>query len=169
VLSVAGKIEVFEPSNCPDGARPRQVRVRAQRCPIEVLGNGAPPVPALLDVAAADRLASGDEASAAWAGVLVGVRDVSGVRDGTNLDVVGAYGTIRLNETALTVRDRVYYWDLAGAGPGDANKAAEFGFPTAFERIDGLAFLDHCDWVLAPRDKCADFAPSSAGCDRLGG
>jgi hypothetical protein len=77
---------------------------------------------------------------------------------------VGAYGVIRLEEPPLEVHDKIYYFDLSGAGPAVSSKGPKFGFPMQFRAITGLVFLDYCTWSLAPRNKCSDFDPPSEDC-----
>ena len=78
--------------------------------------------------------------------------------------MVGIAEDITFQQAALEVHSRLYYFDLSEGGPRDSGKAPHYGFPTAFQRLTGIVFLDYCTWVLAPRDRCADLAPASDGC-----
>ena len=165
LLSIRGKTEVYQPSWCENATLAGQLRVRARAtCPVSKLGSAAPPEPLAIDVQTASELARGSGGlPPTLRATVVRLSGVSGKQDGTQPDIVGAYGTIRLNETELLVRDKIAFAGI-GNGPGGIGKSLEFGYPTVFSRIDGLLFLDYCDWVLAPRDKCRDFDPPSADC-----
>jgi hypothetical protein len=165
LLSIRGKTEVYQPSWCENATLAGQVRVRARAtCPVSKLGSAEPPEPLAIDAETASALARGSDASQpALQAAVVRLSGVSGKQDGMQPDIVGAYGTIQLNETELLVRDKIAFTGLTQP-PGGLGKSLEFGYPTSFSRIDGLVFLDYCDWVLAPRDKCQDFDPPSADC-----
>jgi hypothetical protein len=95
---------------------------------------------------------------------LVRLDDVSAQKDADDGDAVYPFGVIRLEQTTLEVHSRLYYFDLSEGGPRAAAKTPRFGFPTAFRSLSGVVFLDYCGWVLAPRDRCTDISPPSAGC-----
>ncbi len=180
LLSIRGKTEIYRPTWCANASPLGQIRVRAlPACPVKKLGSTTPPAPVGIDLETANQLARGTDAQVsggrpsaglpdgaslqALASVVVRLTGVSGKRDGTSADIVGAYGTIRLNETELEVRDKISFGSV-GSVSGGTDKSPKFAFPTAFSRIDGLVFLEYCDWVLAPRDKCKDYDPPSADC-----
>jgi hypothetical protein len=73
------------------------------------------------------------------------------------------FGVVRLAETKLEVRSRLYYFDLSEGGPRATAKSPRYGYPTTFASVTGLVLLDYCTWVLAPRDRCVD-ASASSGC-----
>jgi hypothetical protein len=165
LVSIRGKTEIYQPSWCDNTMLAGQTRVRARAtCPVSKLGSAEPPEPLAIDVQTASEIARGTGAPLqALQSTVVRLSGVSGKQDGTQPDVVGPYGTIRLNETELLVRDKIAFTGLTKP-PGAIGKSLEFGYPTSFSRIDGLLFLDYCDWVLAPRDKCRDFDPPSTDC-----
>jgi hypothetical protein len=165
LVSIRGETEIYQPSWCENATLAGQIRVRARAiCPVSKLGSAAPPEPLAIDVRTASELARGGGGQlSTLQATVVRLSEVSGKQDGTQPDIVGAYGTIRLNETKLQVRDKIAFAGLAKP-PEGIGKNLEFGYPTSFSRIDGLVFLDYCDWVLAPRDKCRDFDPPSADC-----
>ena len=120
----------------------------------------------MLEPALADRLAAGKDAQLLrdWGGALVQLEAVSALQDTDDGDAVFPFGVIRLQQTALEVHSRLYYFDLSEGGPRASVKAPHFRFPTAFQRLRGVVFLDYCTWVLAPRERCQDLSPSSEGC-----
>jgi hypothetical protein len=124
------------------------------------------PEPALLTPALADRLAAGKDAPLLrdWGGALVRLEGVAALQDADDGDAVFPFGVIRLQQTPLEVRSRLYYFDLSAGGPRDAHKAPRYPFPTTFDSLTGVLFLDYCTWVLAPRERCADLSPPSEGC-----
>jgi hypothetical protein len=165
VLEVSGKVSTFSSTSCARTPAP-QTQLRASRaCPLKRIGKRTPPEPAALGLSAADRIAEGIEREllGAWGNLLVRLSGVSG-RPADAGTIVGRYGVIRLNETALEVHDELYFNDLAGSGPGGSGKQPVFGTNTEFLRIDGILHLDFCRWSLHPRSKCSDLDPRSADC-----
>jgi hypothetical protein len=164
-LTAPGVLDDFAPSGC-DGVAPSQQLRIDPACPLQRHGSAEPPVAAPIDVALADRLAAGVDAALLreWSGALVSLDGASALEDSDDGDAVFPFGVIRLRETALEVHSRLYYFDLTGGGPKATGKAPGFGYPTQFERLTGLVFLDYCSWVLAPRDRCSDLSPASRGC-----
>jgi hypothetical protein len=71
---------------------------------------------------------------------------------------------IELEQTALQVHSRLYYFDLSEGGPRAAGKAPVFSYPTELASVTGVVFLDYCTWALGPRDRCLDLSPPSGGC-----
>jgi hypothetical protein len=167
LIEAEGALDEYAPASCDGVAPSSQLRVEAA-CPVRRVGRGQPPAAARVDVALAARLAAGHdrELLRAWNGALLQLTDVSATRDTDDGDAVQPFGVIRLEQTALEVHSRLYYFDLREGGPGAAGKAPRFGYPTAFQSVTGVLFLDYCQWVLAPRDRCADLAPASEGCHR---
>lgn len=163
-LRAAGKLGEYVPSSCAGSAAAQQLIIDAA-CPVVRDGTTAAPTPAPIDFELADRLAAGDDVELLrqWGGALVRLPSVSARADEDG-DAVFPYGAIRLSETALEVRSRLYYFDLSGGGPRSASKAPRYPYPTTFEQVTGIVFLDYCSWALAPRDRCADLAPPSADC-----
>lgn len=164
-LEVEGRLDEYVPSTCGATAPALQLRIDAA-CPARRSAGGEPPDAALLDQALADRLAAGKDAELLrqWGGALVELDGGAALQDTDDGDAVFPFGVIRLEQTALEVHSRLYYFDLSEGGPRDSRKAPHHGFPTAFQRLTGIVFLDYCSWVLAPRDRCADLAPASDGC-----
>lgn len=165
-LAVQGFLAEYAPSDCAGTtvAQP-QLRVDAA-CPARRVGLGSAPEAELITPALADQLAAGRDPKLLrdYAGALVELASVSAVQDPDDGDAVFPFGAVRLMETALELRSRLYYFDLSEGGPRAAAKATAFAFPTQFERVRGVVFLDYCTWGLGPRDRCADLAPSSSGC-----
>jgi hypothetical protein len=163
-IEARGIVDEFVPAACEGVAAAQQLRIDAS-CPLRRMGRTAPPAPALVDVAFADRLARGDDASLLrqWSGTLVRLESVSAMQDPDDGDAVFPFGIVRLNETRLEVRSRLYYFDLTEGGPRDSGKSPHYRYPSTFESITGLVLLDYCTWVLAPRHPCVD-APASSGC-----
>jgi hypothetical protein len=164
-LEVEGRLDSFVPSTCSGTAPTPQLRIDAA-CPARRGAAGEPPAAALLEPALAERLAAGKDAELLrqWSGALVQLNGVAALQDGDDGDAVFPFGVIRLQQTALEVHSRLYYFDLSEGGPRDSGKAPHYRFPTAFQRLTGIVFLDYCTWVLAPRDRCADLVPGSDGC-----
>lgn len=164
-LEVEGRLDAYVPSACDGTAPALQLRIDVA-CPARRGAPGEPPEPAPLEDALGERLAAGKDAQLLrdWSGALVRLDDVSALQDTDDGDAVFPFGVIRLQQTPLEVHSRLYYFDLREGGPRDAAKAPHYGFPTAFRSVTGVVFLDYCTWVLAPRDRCADVSPSSAGC-----
>lgn len=167
VVEAFGTFTAFRPSSCPEIA-PQLELVVHDGCPVRRLSRGGDPPVANLDVALADDIARGTEPSllSAWGGALVRIEHATALRDGQSSDVVGPYGVIRLEQTALEVHDKIFYYDAAEPGAGSPAKAPVFSYPTEFRSITGLIYLDYCTWSLAPRDKCLDFDPPSEDCRR---
>jgi len=165
VLEVSGKVSSFSSTSCARAPAP-EMQLRASRaCPLKRIGTRTPPEPAELGLSAADRIAEGTEREllGAWGNLLVRLRGVSG-RPADAGTIVGRYGVVRLNETALEVHDELYFNDLGGSGPGGSGKQPVFGTNTTFSRIDGILHLDFCRWSLHPRNKCSDLDPHSGDC-----
>ncbi|HEX2872103.1 MAG TPA: hypothetical protein VHP33_12620 [Polyangiaceae bacterium] len=164
-LEVEGRFDSYVPSTCGGTAPAPQLRIDAA-CPARRGASSEPPEAALLEPALADRLAAGKDVELLrqWSGALVQLSGVAALQDPDDGDAVFPFGVIRLQQTALEVHSRLYYFDLSEAGPRDSGKAPRYGFPTAFQRLTGIVFLDYCTWVLAPRDRCADLAPAGEGC-----
>jgi hypothetical protein len=164
-LQVEGRLDSYVPSTCGGTAPAPQLRIDAA-CPARRGAHSKPPEAVLLERGLADRLAAGKDVDLLrqWSGALVQLSDVAALQDTDDGDAVLPFGVIRLQQTALEVHSRLYYFDLSEGGPRDSGKAPRYGFPTAFQRLTGVVFLDYCTWVLAPRDRCADLAPASEGC-----
>jgi hypothetical protein len=166
-LQVEGRLDEYAPAACDGAAPAQQLRIDAA-CPARRGAPSDPPEAFVLEPALADRLAAGKDAQLLrdWGGALVRLDDVSALQDADDGDAVFPFGAIRLEQTALEVHSRLYYFDLSAGGPRDAGKAPRYRFPTAFGRVVGVVFLNYCTWVLAPRDRCADLSPPSEGCVR---
>ena len=164
-LQVEGRLDEYAPAACDGTAPAQQLRIDAA-CPVRRGAPSATPEPALLTPALAERLAAGKDAQLLrdWGGALVRLDGVAALQDADDGDAVFPFGVIRLEQTALEVHSRLYYFDLSAGGPRDARKAPQYRFPTAFGSVTGVLFLDYCTWVLAPRDRCADLSPPSEGC-----
>jgi hypothetical protein len=164
-LEVEGVLDGYVPASCDGTAPAQQLRVDAA-CPARRGPAVAPPEAAVVDRTLADRLAAGTDAQLMrdWSGALLRLEDVSALPDPDDGDAVFAFGVVRLEQTALEVHSRLYYFDLSEGGPRASVKAPHYRYPTAFQSISGVVFLDYCSWVLAPRDRCADLAPQSEGC-----
>jgi hypothetical protein len=168
-VEARGFVDAFAPSNCEHVAPARQLRVDAS-CPLTHVGKGSPPEPALIDIQLADALARGDDEKRLedWGGALVRLEDVSALQDPEDGDAVFPFGVVRLAETALEVRSRLYYFDLTAGGPKSTQKSPRYSFPALFPRVTGIVLLDYCSWVLAPRDRCVD-ASGAEGCGQAAG
>ena len=164
-LEVEGRLDEYAPAACTGTAPAQQLRIDAA-CPARRSVPTDPPEAAVIEPALADRLAAGKDAQLlrSFSGALVRLDGVAALQDADDGDAVFPFGVIRLQETALEVRSRLYYFDLSAGGPRDAGKAPRYRFPTAFGSVTGVMFLDYCTWVLAPRDRCADLSPPSEGC-----
>lgn len=164
-LEAEGRLDSYVPSTCSGTAPAPQLRIDAA-CPARRSAAGEPPQAVVIERELADRLAQGKDAELVrqWSGALVQLEGAAALQDTDDGDAVFPFGVIRLEQTALEVHSRLYYFDLSGGGPRDSSKAPHYGFPTSFRRLTGVVFLDYCTWVLAPRDRCADLAPSSDGC-----
>ena len=165
LLEVEGKLGEYVPASCDGTAAAQQLVVDAA-CPVRRLGGGSVPEPSVIDAALANRLALGKDPQLLrdWNGVLVRLSDVTALQDTDDGDAVFPFGVVRLEQTALEVHSRLYYFDLSEGGPRASGKAPHYGYPTSFSDVVGIVFLDYCSWVLAPRDRCADLEPASAGC-----
>jgi hypothetical protein len=165
-LEVEGRLDSYAPSTCGGTAPALQLRIDAA-CPARRGAASEPPEAAQLEPELADRLAAGKDAELLrqWSGALVQLSGAAALQDGDDGDSVFPFGVIRLQQTALEVHSRLYYFDLSEGGPRDSGKAPHYRFPTAFQRLTGIVFLDYCTWVLAPRDRCADLVPGSDGCE----
>lgn len=164
-LDVEGTLGDYVPAACDGIAPAQQLRVDVA-CPARRGTFRAEPEAAVIDRALADRLAAGEDSQLLrdWGGALVRLDDVAALRDTDDGDAVFPFGVVRLEQTALEVHSRLYYFDLSEGGPRASVKTPHYGYPTAFRSISGLVFLDYCTWVVAPRDRCADLAPASDGC-----
>jgi len=164
-LRVEGTLRQYVSAECDGVAPAPQLRVDAA-CPARRLGHTDAPAPAVVDRALATRLAEGKDRQLLrdWSGALIALDGVTALQDADDGDAVFPFGVIRLVETPLEVHSRLYYFDLSEGGPRAATKTPRFGYPSRFERITGLVFLDYCRWSLAPRDRCADLAPASDDC-----
>lgn len=164
-LEVEGTLHDYAPAACDGIAPAQQLRIDVA-CPARRGSSDAEPAPAVIDRALADRLAAGKDAKLLrdWSGALVRVDGVSALQDADDGDAVFPFGVVRLEQTALEVHSRLYYFDLTEGGPRASAKAPHYRYPTAFRSITGVVFLDYCSWVLAPRDRCADLSPASDGC-----
>jgi hypothetical protein len=167
-LEVEGRLDEYATAACDATAPAPQLRIDAV-CPARRGAPTDPPEAAVIEPELANRLAAGKDAQLlrAWSGALVRLEHVAAVQDGDDGDAVFPFGVIRLEQTALEVHSRLYYFDLSAGGPRDAGKAPRYRFPTAFGSVTGVLFLDYCTWVLAPRDRCADVSPPSEGCTGL--
>ncbi len=166
LLAVRGTLTAYVPPACAGVAPAVQLRVDPS-CPVTIVGPGALPEPATLPLELAARLAAGVDADLlrAWGGALVRLEGVSAERDADDGDAVFPFGVVRLQEGPLEVHSRLYYFDLSEGGPRAPQKAPHYDYPTRFESLTGVVFLDYCSWVLAPRDRCRDSSPASVGCD----
>jgi hypothetical protein len=164
LIEARGFVNEFAPAACDGVAASQQLRIDAA-CPLRRAGHSAAPAPAVIDFELADRLAQGSDASLLrdWGGALVRLESVSALQDPDDGDGVFPFGVVRLAETRLEVRSRLYYFDLTEGGPRASAKSPRYDHPTTFGGVTGLVLLDYCTWVLAPRDRCTD-APASAGC-----
>lgn len=169
VVEPRGFVDTFAPSSCAGVAPALQLRVDAA-CPLRRIGRGAPPEATTIALELADRLASGDDPKllADWGGALVRLENVSALQDGQDGDAVFPFGVVRLAETQLELRSRLYYFDLSEGGPKASQKSPRYAFPARFPSVTGILLLDYCDWVLAPRDRCVD-APGGEGCRQANG
>jgi hypothetical protein len=163
-LRSTGYLASYAPSGCATTPSPQLMLDRA--CPLVRSARGAVPRPFVLSLDAADALASGADAERVrrFAGGLVRLEHVSAERPSDGTGSVGPYGVIALEETKLEIHNDIEYGDLTLGGPGDAQKALVFPYPTVFASVTGLAYLDYCTWSLAPRSRCEDFAPPSDNC-----
>jgi hypothetical protein len=164
-LSAQGTLEGYAPAACGAVSPALQLRVNVA-CPVLREGVGPAPRAAALDFPTAARLAAGTDAALLrdWGGALVRLEAASAVQDPDDHDAVFPFGVLKLEQTPLEVHSRLQYFDLSGAGPRDVAKAWSYPYPSRFESLTGIVFLDYCSWVLAPRDHCADLAPSGRGC-----
>lgn len=162
LIEVRGFVDEFAPSACDGVAASPQLRVDAS-CPVHRMGRATPPEPAAIDFELADRLAQGTDRSLLrdWAGALVRLETVSALQDPEDGDAVFPFGVVRLAETRLEVRSRLYYFDLTEGGPRASAKSPRYEHPRAFASVTGLVLLDYCTWVLAPRDRCVDMLGSA--------
>lgn len=165
VLEVEGTFDDYAPASCSGVTPAQQLRVDVA-CPVRRRGSIAAPEPALVDVAFATRLATGDDAQLLrdWGGALIRIEGVSAAKDRDDGDAVFPFGVVRLEQTSLEVHSRLYYFDLREGGPRTLAKAPRYRYPTVFQSVVGVLFLDYCSWVLAPRDRCSDLSPESDNC-----
>jgi hypothetical protein len=164
-LAIVGQVDAYVPPECHGIAAAPQLRVEAS-CGVRRVARGEPPQPAALDLATADAIAAGTDAALLreWSGALVRLEHVSAREDPGDGDGVFPFGLMRVEETALEVHSRLYYFDLTEGGPRSPGKAPQFGYPLELVRVTGHIFLDYCSWVLAPRSRCLDMTPASRGC-----
>jgi hypothetical protein len=160
-----GRYSEFFPESCAGGVAEPQLLVEPA-CPVlrEVGGRAVEPV--TISPALADELARGadPELVRRYAGGLVRLDSLSGLRADAGQGVVGPYGVIRFAETELEAHNDVAYGDLGAGGPGSPEKSLVFPYPTEFARMIGLIHLDYCTWSLALRDPCGDIDPPSENC-----
>jgi len=168
VLSVVGRFSTFAPTNCEGTVVPGPQLMVDKACALEPLRRVAPPEAVTLSLEVADAMARGADAALIrrYAGGLVRLEGVSGVRADDGEGVVAPYGVVRFAETRLEAHNDVEYGGLGGAGPKDPSRALAFPYPSEFTAVTGLVHLDFCAWSLAPRDRCRDFAPPSRNCSR---
>jgi hypothetical protein len=139
------------------------------RCRFERIERVSPLEPVALPLDVANELARGSDAElvARWAGALVRLENVSALPNESGDSAVRPYGVVALAETDLEIHADIEYGDLGAGGPRDPSKGLAFPYPTAFRSVTGLLYLDYCDYSLAPRRRCEDFDPPSAGCRPL--
>jgi hypothetical protein len=161
-INVRGFVDEFAPAACDGVAASPQMRVDAS-CPVHRTGRATLPEPAVIDFGLADRLAQGTDTSLLrdWAGALVRLESVAALQDPEDGDAVFPFGVVRLAETRLEVRSRLYYFDLSEGGPRASAKSPRYEHPRTFDSVTGLLLLDYCTWVLAPRDRCTDLLGSA--------
>jgi hypothetical protein len=161
----AGRFSSYVPSSCSGTAESPQLLIDAT-CALARRGSGEPPAAVPLSFEQADDLALGtDEALLRrWSAGLVRLENARALPNEDGTGVVGPYGVVRLAETRLPVTNDIGYGDLSLTGPGDPDKSLRFANPTTFRSVTGIVHLDYCAWSLAPRDRCSDFDPASAGC-----
>ena len=164
-IEVEGTLDAYAPAACDGTAPAQQLRIDAT-CPVRRGPSQAEPEAAVIDRALADRFAAGKDAQLLrdWSGALVRLDGVAALQDTDDGDAVFPFGVVRLEQTALEVHSRLYYFDLTEGGPRASAKAPHYAYPTTFRSLTGVVFLDYCSWVLAPRDRCADLSPPSDGC-----
>ncbi|HKY35639.1 MAG TPA: hypothetical protein VJN18_06870 [Polyangiaceae bacterium] len=164
-LEVQGFLDEYAPASCPEVVAAWQLRVDVA-CPVRRVGSAGAPEPLPIDLELADRLAAGRdrELLRAWGGALVRLGDVSARQDPEDLDAVFPFGVIELQQSALSVHSRLYYFDLSQGGPRAPGKAPVLSYPTRFDHVSGVVFLDYCTWALGPRDPCRDLLPPSRHC-----
>jgi hypothetical protein len=164
-VRIAGRYSEFLPEGCASGVAEPQILVDPD-CPVVREGRVAAVEPVALSFAVADELARGadPELVRRYAGGLVRLEGLRGLRADEGEGVVGPYGVIRFAETRLEAHNDVAYGDLSGGGPAAPEKSLVFPDPTEFARMIGLIHLDYCTWSLALRDPCADIAPPSGNC-----
>lgn len=159
-LAVVGRYSPYAPSSCEGAVPAPQLRVEAV-CPVVISGKRMPIAPVTLSHAEADAIARGADAAVIrqYAGGLVRLEDVSGVRAEDGEGVVAPYGVLRFAETQLEVHNDVEYGAVTGGG-----QPLSFAYPWTFAAVTGLVHLDYCSWALVPRDRCRDFEPPSSNC-----
>lgn len=164
-LEAQGFVDEYVPAGCPEVVAAWQLRVDAG-CPARLGDSAAAPEPALIDIELADRLAAGRdrELLRSWGGALVRLDGVSARQDPEDLDAVFPFGVIELEQSALSLHSRLYYFDLSQGGPRAPGKGAVLSYPARFEHVSGVVFLDYCTWALGPRDPCQDLSPPSQHC-----
>jgi hypothetical protein len=166
VFNAIGQVTPYAPSACTGTAQQMQVRV-GQSCKINVSSHTTPPAPATLDTTTADAIAAGTDTTtlSKWGGVLMRLSNVdANAVDGGTSGIVGPYGVITFQQTALEGHDTIFYDDLSGAGPKTSSKAWQYATATHFNHMDGIIYLDYCTWSLSPRNKCTDIDPASDDC-----
>ncbi|HEX6765660.1 MAG TPA: hypothetical protein VF103_09290 [Polyangiaceae bacterium] len=164
-VRIIGRASSFAPSAC-DGVTPAPQMIADARCPLERLARTTLIEPAPLPLDLAEDLATGDDPDLIrrYAGGLVRLEHVSALPNDSGDSAVRPYGVLSLAETALEVHADIEYGDLGEGGPRDPSKSFDFPYPTEFRSITGLVYLDYCTYALAPRKRCSDFDPPSAGC-----
>jgi hypothetical protein len=155
----------YAPSTCTGVAPAPQLMLQGE-CSLSRNGRRVLPAPFVLSHDQATRLAAGTDAAFVrrFAGGLVRLEGMSSVRPEEGVGSVGAYGVVRFAETALELHNDLEYGDLTLGGPADAAKSLVFPYPTRFDSVTGLVYLDYCTWALAPRSRCSDLDPASDNC-----
>jgi hypothetical protein len=164
-VRIVGRASSFAPSSCV-ATFPAPQLIADARCPFERIAEVTPIEPVELPLHIANELARGVDADLVrrWTGGLARLVDVSALPNDAGDGAVRPYGVVALAETELEVHADIEYGDLGAGGPRDPGKGLEFPYPTTFRSITGLVYLDYCDYALAPRRRCLDFDPPSAGC-----
>lgn len=164
-VTAVGYLSPYAPSAC-DGTAPSPQLMVDVGCPLSRTGRRMLPAPFGLSLDEATRLAQGTDAALVrrLAGGLVTLEGITALRAEDGVGSVGPYGVMRFAETTLELHNDLEYGDLTQGGPGSSEKSLVFGYPTHFASVTGLVYLDYCTWALAPRNRCTDLDPPSAGC-----
>jgi hypothetical protein len=164
-VTASGYFSTYVPSTCTGVTPSPQLMVEAE-CPVLRSGRRMQPAPFDLTPARASAIARGTDAALGrrFAGGLVRLTQLTALPAEDGAGSVGAYGVVRFAETELELHNDLEYGDLSGAGPGDAQKSLAYAYPLTFAAVTGLVYLDYCTWAVAPRSRCRDLDPPSAGC-----